>query len=114
MEPALQLLFLAPEIQLRLQLAPILRTLLCGFVDRDGVRETPGAVVEVREPHRRRQKIRIAGEGALEARLRHVILSEHERGDARAEAKACVAGLHFRRPGESRERIAEPPGFNRS
>ena len=71
--------------------------------------QTPRTIVQVPEPLRRLQIVRIERQGALEAGLRHVILPEHERGDAGAEAQARVARLYRRCLGECLERVAETP-----
>ena len=63
--------------------------------------------MEVSQPDCCWQVTRIQRQGALEACLRHVILSEHERGDTGAEAQARVAGLHRRGLGEGLQRVAE-------
>ena len=85
------------------------RSLACRFVDGDRLRQSPGAVVQVAEPHRCRQVVRIQVQGALEARLRKAVLSEHEGRDARAEAQARIVWPSGARLGERLERVAEPP-----
>ena len=72
-------------------------------------RQSPGAMVQVAEPHRRRQVVRIQGQRALEARLRKAILSEHEGRDARAEAQARMVWPQPCGFGERLERVAKPP-----
>ena len=61
-------------------------------------------MMEISEPQRRFQEIRIQRERALESRLRDVILREHERRHARAEAQArvtwvCIGGFRERLEG---------------
>ena len=106
-EAAVQLQLLPPVSEPLLKLACVWRALQRGFVSGDRLVETTGPIVQVSEPDCRWQVTRIEGKGALEAGLRHVILSEHERGDAGAEAQARVAGLHRRRLGERLQRVAE-------
>src|SRR5580765_2177399 len=106
-EAALQRLLLAPGRELLLKLARSRRALPCSFVDRDRFLQPPRAIVQVSEPLCGCEVIRIERKRALEARLRDVILSEHERGDARAEAEARVAGLQRGSPGEGCQRVSE-------
>ncbi len=108
-EAALKLVFLAPVSEPLLKLAPSRVALPCGFVDRDRVVQTARPVVQFPEPHRRWQITRVERKGALEAGLRHVVPPEHESGDARTEAKACVAGPHRRCLGERLQRLTETP-----
>ena len=108
-EAALQLLFLAPVVDLLLKVAAPRRAISRGLVDRDRLGQTTRAVVQVAEPLRRLQMIRIERERALEAALRHTILPEHERGDAGSGAKTRVAWPYHRCPGECLERVGEPP-----
>ena len=95
----MELQLLPPVSERFLKLACLWRTPPRGFVRRDRLVETAGPIVQVSEPDCRWQIAGIEGKGALETCLRHVILSEHERGDARAEKEARVAGLERRRRG---------------
>ena len=52
-------------------------------------------------------------EGAFEASLRHVVLSEHERGESSPEAQARIIRSNRGGLGERREGIAEALGFER-
>ena len=112
-EATVQRLLLPPVGEPLLKLACVWRALQGGFVSGDRLVETTGPIVQVTEPACRSQVTRIEGKGALEAGLRHVILPEHERGDAGAEAQARVAGLHRRRLGERHERVTEALLFDR-
>ena len=91
-----------------MKLACVRRPPLGRFVDSDRLAQSPGAIVKVPEPHRRLQVIGVQSEGALEASLRHLILPQHERGNARTKAKARVRRAQRRCPGERAERVTEP------
>jgi len=69
--------------------------------------------VQVAEPGRRRHEIGIARERTLEARLRNVVFSEHERGNTRAETEARIAGLERCSFRQRLECVAKAAFFNR-
>ena len=72
MEAALQRFFLPPDIELLLDCYR--RALLCGFVDQgDRFLQTSRPIVQVAEPQRCRQIVRIESQCALEPRLRQVV-----------------------------------------
>ena len=106
-EAALQLLLLTPEREPFPQLVRARRVLPRGFVDRNRLSQMSRTIVQITEPHGCLQMIRLERKGALEAGPRHVIPPEHERGDAGAEAVACVARLERRSPGERLQRVTE-------